>query len=175
MKKCLLVVLFLSANISAEVYTVKKKNLSIKVSLEVNKDFEVKESFLNTPLLIWSRELKHHGPSIGLFPLASLPKHALSSKASKSNLNSFKKEKEENLKSLRASKIAFGKPKLDDNQVTYTYSYNLPGSVSVYSTEVLMNCSGKGLKVTSVVRKADYKKFKSVLTKFFNSIKCPKI
>ncbi len=174
MKIMTLILLLFSIGINAKEYTVKKRKLSLKVSFDISSEYEAKLKFLNTPLLIWNKSLKHHGPSIGLFPMQKLPKHALSTKAINSNLSSFKKEKEANLKTLKATDITFGKLNLKSDRAIYTYRYVLPGKVSVYSTEVLMKCSGKGLRVKSVVKKADYEKFKPMIDGFFSSVKCLK-
>lgn len=173
--KCLLLiaVLFTSTSYAKE-YIVKKKKNEVKITLELSKEYEAKETFLSTPLLIWNKKLKHHGPSIGIFPIGSDSKERVSIKAKVSNFDKFKKENTINLKSLKATSIKFGEPKFSKDQVTYTLRYKLPGNIEVFSSETVLMCFSKGLQIKSVVKSVDYKKFKSEIDRIIKSIKCVK-
>lgn len=171
--KFFLIFLFTFSIVAKEsVITIKEKSISKKVSMTIPIGFEYKKNFLNTPLLIWNSSLKHHGPSIGLFPIASLGKHTLSKGAVNSNFSKFKSDKNIELKSLNATKVKFGKPSLKKERISYSYSYILPGNLKIISKESYLKCSDGGLKIRSVVKSTDFKKFQPHIDEVFKSLKC---
>ncbi|ATH07740.1 hypothetical protein BIY24_07210 [Halobacteriovorax marinus] len=167
-----LLLLMLGQNLWAKEYIIKDKKTSLKVNVKTPNEFEAKEKFLNTPLLIWSKELKHHGPSVALFPLNKLPKHALSKGAQKSNFDSFQKNNRENLGTLKASELNFSAPRLEKDRVIYAYNYILPGNIKVYALDILKECKSGGLKIKSVIRSKDHKKYGSIINELINGISC---
>lgn len=174
MKYLICISTLLFSNSYAKEFLVKQRKSEVKVNVELTKEYEAKEMFLNTPLLIWNKKLKHHGPSIGVFPLAKISSSLVSSKAKKTNFAKFKSESTTNLRSLKATSIKYAQPEYSTNKVSYTFRYNLPGNIQVYSSETLLRCLDKGLKIKSVVKSNDYKKFKSDIDGILKSIKCSK-
>ncbi|GEM_PF-6292577 len=174
MKTLLVVSLFISSVSFGKEFLVKQRKTEVKISASIDESYEAKESFLNTPLLIWNKKLKHHGPSIGVFPVESGTASLISKKGKSTNFKKFKSDNTTNLKSLKASAIRFDEPKYGDDRVVYNLKYKLPGNIEVFSSETIVKCFNKGIQIKSVVKSVDYKKFKSAIEKIIKSIKCIK-
>ncbi|OUR97256.1 hypothetical protein A9Q84_13095 [Halobacteriovorax marinus] len=168
----ILLVLFSQSAIS-KIYSVKKNKLVVRVSFSPPKDFQIKTNFLNTPMIIWDKTLLHHGPSVGIYPVRGIQKGFANKLSAKSYFKEFEKEQRQNLKSLKAKKIKFGKTEVSNEMLRFQVSYKL-GNTKIYLTETHKTCLKNSLKIRTIVKNIDRKKFYPVMDKLVKEISCVK-
>lgn len=170
----LLVLISFSLSSFSKVYSVKKNKLTVKVDFTLPKNFQIKKNFLNTPLLMWHKSLLHHGPSVGIYPLKGIQKGFASKKSVKTYFSRFKKEQEENLKSIRGRNLKFGKTEVLPGMIRFHISYTLGKGDKVYLTETHKLCLKNSLKIRTIVKRKDTKKFYPLMDKLVREISCKK-
>lgn len=172
MKTIALFIICISLSTFAKNTIVKKGKAEVNINFNLYKDFEIKSNFLNTPVLIWHKSLKHHGPTIGIFPIAKAPKGFASSKAIQTNFEKYKKNETTQLKSLNARSLKFSKPEVVGNDLRFKMSYKLQ-NIKLYATQTNRKCNKtKALKIKTLLKGEQMKEFEPILLKMIDELKC---
>ena len=151
---------------------VKSGKAEVSINLNLYKDFEIKSNFLNTPIMIWHKSLKHHGPTIGIFPYAKAPKGFSSPKAIKTNFENYKKEEQKQLKSLKAKSFKFFKPKTVGSTQRFSMSYKIQ-NIIIFATQTNKLCEkNKAIRIKTLLKGEQLKEFEPILLKMIDELKC---
>jgi hypothetical protein len=172
MIKLVILSLLFSFSVSAKKALVKKGKAEVDINFNLYKDFEIKSNFLNTPVMIWHKSLKHHGPTVGIFPYKKAPKGFASNKAIKTNFEKYKKEETKQLKTLKARSFKFFEPKVVGSTLRFSMSYKIQ-NIKLYATQTNKLCKkNKGIKIKTLLKGEQLKEFEPILLKMVDELKC---
>lgn len=173
--KISLILIFSLISLNTLSATVIAKKGKAKVSIDFNlyKDFEIKKNFMNTPVLVWHKKLKHQGPTIAFFPYAKAPRGFASAKAIKTNFSNYKKEESTNLKTLKATNLKFDEPKIVGKTLRFKMGYSLGTMKFLRASETQKLCGkNKALKIKTLIKGEFLKEFEPILLKMIDELKC---